>query len=76
MHGHMLIPDSTGHSRIQWNRDVKDEVDAARSMFDTLTKKGYIALKMDKDGNQEGNRITEFDAKIEKLIMIPRIEGG
>ena len=76
MTGEMLVPDASGHSRIQWNSGVIDEVDAARTMFDSLIKKGYTAFKMDKEGNKEGYRINEFDPKIEKMIMVPRIQGG
>lgn len=58
-----------------WNPDVEDEVEDARSSFDTLTKKGYLAFKVDKDGEKAG-KMSKFDPKAGKIILIPPIVGG
>jgi hypothetical protein len=71
----MAIMDPTGDTKIIWDADVKDEVDNARTTFNSLLKKGFSAFKVNKKG-EAGERITEFDAQAEKLILVPAMQGG
>lgn len=73
--GEMAVLDSTGDTKIIWDSSKPDEVDAARAMFETLTKKGYRAFSVKKNGDTD-KIVSEFDPTIEKLIMVPRIVGG
>lgn len=73
--GEMLICDPTGHTRTIWDADKGVEVDSARATFDAHIKKGYKAFYVKKDG-ETGDRMKEFDAKAEKMILIPAIQGG
>jgi hypothetical protein len=71
----MAVMDTTGDTKVIWNVGNPDEVAAAKEMFKSLRKKGYLAYTV-KDDGKKGTAITEFDMEIEKLIMIPPIVGG
>lgn len=71
----MDIMDSTGHSKHIWDASKADEVTAARELYNSLTKKGYRAFHVKKDG-EEGKLMSGFDADSEKMIMVPPIVGG
>jgi hypothetical protein len=75
MTGEMAVMDRSGDLKVMWDSDKEDEVDAARSQFDALLKKGYAAFKVDKKGGQ-GEQIKKFDPTAEKLIMVPALAGG
>lgn len=71
--GHPITP---GDTKLMWNSDNDDEVEAARATFDKLTKKGYVAFRAEgKDGHQ-GEKINKFDAEAERIILIPKMQGG
>lgn len=69
------VLDPTGHTRITWDSDKRDEIENARRTFDELTKKGYKAFRVKKDGG-EGEAMKAFDADAEKMILVPPIAGG
>ena len=71
----MLIMDQTGHTRTTWDADNDDEVEMARETFKRMTKKGYRAFKVKKDGS-EGVQMQEFDPSAEKMILAPQLQGG
>lgn len=73
--GMLSVMGTDGDSRIMWNRDNRDEVEAARAHFNKLRDKGYIAWTVKGDSNK-GNQIHEFDANLERIIMSPRVVGG
>lgn len=71
--GHPITP---GDTKLMWSSDKPDEVDAARTTFDKLVAKGYVAFRAEgKDGHQ-GEKITKFDPEAERIILIPRMQGG
>lgn len=74
-HGELVILDDTGDSRLIWDQDKQDEVDAAKLMYTTLKKKGYIAYSVNRKGDK-GEVIQEFDPTAEKIIMSPSLQGG
>ncbi len=69
------VLDATGHTRLIWNPNNTDEVDAARATFDSLRKKGYLAYKVLPSG-EAGEVLATFDPKIEKMILSPPVVGG
>jgi hypothetical protein len=75
MQNEMEVLDPTGHTRTTWDSERADEVAAARSQFEELTRKGFKAFRVKKDGS-EGEPMKKFDADAEKMILVPPVEGG
>lgn len=73
--GVMAILDSTGDTRIMWDPNQKDEVDAAKKQFDDLIGKGYQAFAVKKRGGA-GEKVREFDPSAGKLILARPTVGG
>lgn len=71
----MAILDPTGHTKHIWNSESDDEVAAAEAMFDALTKKGYRAFNVKKDG-KEGEPMKKFDPEAQSMILTPQMRGG
>jgi len=59
-----------------WDADKQDEVDAARSMFNHLRNKHYLAFKAEGKEGRQGSQIDRFDPDLERIIMVPRMVGG
>lgn len=75
--GVLLIPSwNEGHAKIEWDAKDPNDVEAARDMFVKNKAKGYAAYRVDPKSGDKGEKITEFDPKAEKIIMIPQIAGG
>lgn len=75
MPNEMAIMDRTGDTKVLWDTDNSDEVEAARAMFDKLKKKRYVAYSVKSDGEQN-KIIHSFDKTLGKLIMVPPVVGG
>lgn len=75
MDGEMEVLDSTGHTRTTWDGENEAEVSAARAQFEQLTKKGYKAFRVKRDGG-EGEPMKSFDPDAEKMILVPPVAGG
>ena len=71
----MAVMDSTGDTKLIWEEENRDEVEAAREMFDSLKKKGYLAYAVNKKGDK-GDVLDRFDPSAEKIIMSPQLRGG
>ena len=69
------VLDKTGDTKQVWDSRNEAEVEVARAAFDSLTKKGYLAFSVKKDGSK-GEVIREFDPKAEKIILSPPMQGG
>lgn len=70
------VMDGSGDTKILWSRDNPDEVEVARTAFNSLRAKKFNAFKIvGKDGSQ-GEQITEFDPNLERIIMVPAMRGG
>jgi hypothetical protein len=76
MTGEMNVLDRTGDSKIIWDRNNSDEVDAARDTFDKLKKKGFIAYSVRGERGDKGEILHKFDANAERIIMSPASIGG
>ncbi len=73
--GELAVIDSTGDTKVIWDKDNEDEVEAAEEQFDTLISKGFMAYAVTKSG-EAGKKIKKFLAKAGKIIMVPPISGG
>jgi phosphoribosylaminoimidazole-succinocarboxamide synthase len=71
----LIVLDHTGDTRLMWDKDSKDEVKAAKELFDKMKAKGYLAYNVQKNGDP-GEVIQEFDKKMGKIIMTPQLVGG
>lgn len=71
----MNICDPSGHSKHIWDAGIAAEVEAAKEMFKTLTKKGYAAFHV-KKGGEQGEKMRDFDREAEKMILVPNLQGG
>ncbi len=71
----IVVLDETGDTRLIWEEGNQAEVDAAKAMYTSLKKKGYVAYSVDKKG-EKGRVIDEFDPSAEKIIMAPQLQGG
>lgn len=75
MSGELCVMDHTGDTKSIWNPDNPDEVSAARSTFDSLKSKGYLAYTVEESGKR-GSLIHSFDPRAGKIIMSPPMAGG
>ena len=66
----------TGDTKILWDSDNEDEVEAAEEMFDKLVTNGRHAAFAVKKSGAKGERIHEFDPDAERIILVPQIVGG
>ncbi len=65
-----------GDTKHIWNRDNPDEVEGARTLFNTLTSRGYTAFKAVGEKGEKGKKLDSFDPAAERMILVPRIAGG
>jgi len=69
------ILDKTGDTKVIFDKNVPEEVDAAEAQFNALTDKGFNAFLVGKDG-KTGDSVEEFDPDAERYIFIPALVGG
>lgn len=70
----MRIMDPTGDTKIEWDPDNSDEVKAARSTFDALKKKRFMAYAV-RDGGK-GEVVSSFNPQERQYILAPPLVGG
>ena len=70
-----IIMDRTGDTRHEFKPDDKASVDAAMARFAEMTKKGYVAIALSKDGSP-GTLIRKFDPTVETTMFQPQLVGG
>jgi len=73
--GELAIISKEGDTKVIWDPKNEDEVEAAEDQFDTLIDKGFLAYKVNKNGDK-GTAISKFDPKAGKIILTPPIQGG
>jgi hypothetical protein len=73
--GILAVLDKSGDTEVRWNRNREAEVEAARTTFDSLRAKGYMAYRMTASGSR-GEVIREFDPTAERIILAPQMVGG
>ena len=64
-----------GDTKIIWDSENGEEVDAAKATFERLIKKGFGAFRVKKNGDP-GEKMKEFDSDAEKIIMVAPMGGG
>ncbi len=69
-----IMTAADGDVPIGWDLDKPDEIAAAKAIFDSLTKKGYLAYRF--QGDKKGTHIRHFDPNAEKIILTPALRGG
>ena len=77
--GTLHVMDRSGDTETNWDSDNQAEVDAARSQFDELTGKGYVAYTVTHrpDGDDhKGKIMRKFDPNAESIILSPPMAGG
>lgn len=73
--GEMAIMDVTGDTKLIWDPNNADEVQAAQNTFDKLKGKGFSAYSV-KDDAEKGEVLHSFDPSIAKIIMARPLVGG
>jgi len=76
--GELSILNGDGDTKLTWDANNEDEVEAAEAMFDDLLAKGFQAFEVsdEKEKGGKGKIIRKFDPKAQRIIMSPRIGGG
>lgn len=75
-HGCFYMLDSTGDTRITWDRRDADEVANAQATFDKMRGKGFLAYSVNPTDATKGAILTTFDPAAEKIIFAPAHRGG
>jgi len=73
--GELAVLGRAGDTKQIWDPDNKAEVEAAETLFDSLTKKGYLAFKVGKDG-EKSTQMKKFSPSAGKVILVPPMVGG
>jgi hypothetical protein len=73
--GELRTLNETGDTKVIWDPDNSDEVNAAKAQFETLKKKKFTAYSV-KKGGEKNKQISEFDPDAGMIIMVPQIVGG
>ena len=73
--GELAIMGKEGDTKVIWDVENEDEVEAAEAQFDALMDKGFSAFKVKKNGDP-GVQIRKFKADAGKIIMVPPVTGG
>jgi hypothetical protein len=78
----MNIMDRSGHQNMQWDSSDPKAVEMARAKFAEYAGRGYQAFAVDVKTERgmteetKGRRIDTFDPTVQKLILIPQMQGG
>jgi len=72
--GTMRAINSTGDSKIEWDKNNPLEVAEARNSFHNYLDKGFTAYKGKAIG--KGAKLTVFDSDLEMIVLVPPAVGG
>ena len=73
---YMAITDETGDTKIMWSKDNEDEIEVARTTFNTMIRKGYAAFRVTGKNGDAGEQMREFDPNAERIIFTKPQAGG
>jgi hypothetical protein len=73
--GVQIVMDRNGDTRHQFGIADSTAVALAEERFRELTRKGFRAIALGKDG-KPGNLIGKFDPMVEETLFIPQLQGG
>jgi hypothetical protein len=76
--GAMALLNQSGDTKTIWDPNNAAEVAAAREQFDKLVGTNrFSAFRVsEKDPNEPGVRLREFDPEARRIIFIPPMQGG
>ena len=72
----MSVLGREGDTKVIWDANNPDEVDAARRTFDDLRRRGFTAFSVKGKDGERDRVITTFDPAAERIILVPRVAGG
>ena len=70
-----IVMDRSGDTRHVFDPADQEAVKDAEQRFHELTGKGFRAVALGKDG-APGTLLQRFDARAEKTMFIPQLQGG
>lgn len=74
--GELAVIDRSGDTKLMWDKNNQDEVDAAAATFKSLKAKGYIAYSVKGKNGEKDQVIRDFDPDAERIILAPAMAGG
>lgn len=72
----MAVMGKEGDTKHIWDKSKPAEVEAARDLFNSLTKKGYTAYSVAGEKGDKDKQIREFDPNAERIIFVPPVQAG
>ena len=75
----MYILNQMGHTEVEYDTEVADDVDKAKEHFDAMTKAHrYSAFAVSNPGTnkEEAIHISKFDPNASEIVFVPNIVGG
>ena len=73
--GKMYLLYEDDNQKLFWDESSPEEIAVAQSRFKQYLKEGYLACRIERDGNR-GVQIVEFDPKAQEIILVSMVEGG
>ncbi|MFO7962885.1 MAG: hypothetical protein R6U50_03100 [Desulfobacterales bacterium] len=73
--GELSILTPSGTRTLTWTPENEAETERVKQCFNQFLDEGYSAFHM-QNGDGEGKKIVSFNARAEKIIMLPKIGGG
>lgn len=73
-----IMTKKDGDKRVVWNNRSLPEIQAAKSMFDSLSSQGLTPYKVGSGGKASSAVMDEFDPLAEEVIFLPMraVAGG
>lgn len=65
-----------GDTELSWDPTSPVETEVARKAFSGLRTKGYLAYRLNDEGEHHGEQIREFDPLARAIVMVPPLQGG
>jgi len=75
MIGTLTKIERSGDSKTIWDSTKPAEVAAARTIFNELKEKNYLAYSVNNKG-EKAEVVDEFDPNLERIILAPAMSGG
>ena len=70
-----IVMDRSGDTRHAFDASDADAIGAAEDRFKELTRRGYRAVALGKDG-KPGDLLTRFNPEVEETLFVPQLVGG
>jgi len=70
-----IVMDRSGDTRHAFDASDVDAVESAERRFNELTRRGYRAVALGKNG-KSGDLISTFTPTVEETLFIPQLVGG